>query len=158
MNLTEAIRKFNDIKKGTYTNLVYCTEIPVKAEFKDKIRITKYSNATARFGINYGNLASVKNKEKSTEDTKKKNSNKKWILKDIIEYNTNTDKFYLNVYNSPNKSKSIFIIKEEGKGTRTVKDLTTVEDYILKSYLNKKDCPSTKEFYKVNLDNVISIG
>lgn len=156
MLLTEAIRAFNTIKKGAYTKLIYSTEVPVKAAYKDNVKITKFCVTTGRFGINYGNLASVKNREEDRTKTYKKNLNKEWILRNIIEYNKNTDKFYLNVYGTPNKSKYVYILTE-GNKTRILNNLNTVKEYIQNSYFTKK-CDSPTKFYKINLTNVHRIG
>lgn len=154
MFLDEAIRTFTKIKKGVYTNFIYQTEVPVKAAFKDSVRIVKFCKATGRFGIKYGNLKSVKEKE-VTGKSIKKNLNKEWVLKDIVEYNKNTDKFYLNVYASPNKNKYIYVITENGV-TRTATDLFSVKECVQNSYLNKR-CDTPKEFYKINLENVLKV-
>ena len=159
MELSKAIRTLNSLRKGTYTNFTYTSEVPVKAEFKDIVKITKYCNATGRFGIHYGNLTSVKNREADSTiiPKKAKTDNKVWILKNMIEYNKNTDKFYLNVYSSPNKTKKFYMVSENGKETRMIKSLDEVEKYVLPSYL-KRTNNHTTEFYKVTLDNVLKIG
>ena len=157
MLLTEIIKTMATIKKGTFTKLCYKTEVPVKASCKDKIKIVKFNKTVARFGINYGNLASVKAKASNDEAPKKKsNPNKEWVLRNIIEYNKNTEKFYLNVYPATCRSNSVYVIYKDNK-VITSNSLSPYKDMIQESYLNRK-YNGVNEFYKVNIDNVISVG
>lgn len=157
MLLTEAIRTFNKIKHGVYTRLIYSTNVPIKSKYQNNLVITKYCSTIARFGINYGNLSSVRAKDETHVPVKK--SNKEWILKNIIEYNKNTDKFYLNVYTAKNnfKPRYFYLVSGMGVANKMVKDLNEYKEYIQDSYLNKK-CSSFEGFYKINLDNVHRIG
>ena len=59
LNVLEKIME--SLKPGVYANIVYNVECPVKAEFKKQgIRVKKMVSMTARFKINYNNIAKVK--------------------------------------------------------------------------------------------------
>ena len=156
MLLTEAIRTFVNIKPGTFTKFAYRSEVPVKAKYKDNVKIVKYSKAIGRFGIKYTNLKSVKEQlSQVPKKDYKKNPNEYWIFKNILKYNKNTDKYYMTVYTSQHKNKNVFLVYTD-KGLDIVHDLNGFKEYVLPSYFNKKS--SGKETYCVCLDNVIYVG
>lgn len=152
MELVNAIKLFTTVKPGTYQRLVFSTDVPVKAAYKKNIWITKQSCSVVRFGINYRNV--VKKDPVVTGKKYVKNPNKYWILKNIIEYNKNTDKFYLNVYKSNTKPNvTYFIYKDNTMFVTTNKE--DIKEYVIDSYYNKKnDGP----LFKVCLNNVLSVG
>lgn len=87
-NLVEAIAT---IPNGRFFKMCYCTELPLKAEFKHKgWKILKYTFRVTRTGIDYRAL-----KIDSDDIIKNQHKNTRWILKNKIKYNAYTGKYYL---------------------------------------------------------------
>lgn len=149
MKLEDAIRKFTSIKNGTYQHFEFNTDVPVKAKYKNEISIKKHTFTVARFGINYGKI-----KKNNSNNKIKKNNNKYWILKNVIEYNKNTDKFYVNAYKSPNKPNSVYVVYNNGNVIGFYNSKDDIREYVIDSYFRNNDSP----IYKVCLDNVINVG
>ena len=151
MKLNEVINKLNEVKNGTFQCFNYKTDLPVRAAYKKQgISITKLCNTTARFGIFYGNVVDL-----SDRGPYKKPENKEWIIKNKLEHNTDKDRYYVNVYTGPNKSKVQYILNNNGVSTHITKD--EAKEYVIDSYFNGKSSTPSKIF-KINIDNVISIG
>lgn len=150
MKLEDAIRTFTNIQKGAYTKFIFKSDVKVKAEYKNTVQISKYSIATARFGINYSKTASYVPAKKTT-----KKSNYISILKNILEYNTNTDKFYVTAYTSPNRTRTAYIVYKDGKIVSVSKDKESIREYVTESVYTSK---CNQGIYKVNLANVIRVG
>ena len=157
MELTKAIETLVRIKKGTFTKFVYKSDVKVKAACKDTVKISKYTVATARFGINYGHLKTTISKgiEKSSNNIKK--TNYVSVLKHMIEYNTNTDKYYVTAYTSPNKPKVTYLIYKDGKLDKITNTKSDIREYVTDSVYSTSRI-NENGIYKVNLDNVIRIG
>lgn len=153
MDLVKAIKLFTTIKPGTYQRFLFHSEVPVKAAYKKSVCITKQSCAVARFGISYKNIIK---KDTNKKDSKKyiKNPNKYWIFKNIIEYNKNTDKFYVNAYKSSTRPVVTYYVYKDNSVFIT-KNKDDIKEYVIDSYFKKSnDGP----LYKVCLNNVLSIG
>lgn len=160
MELNNAIKKMVTVKKGAFTPITYRTELPIKAKYKTNFKVVKESHGMGRFGIFYGNIASVK--ERAASAPVKGNDNEVWILKNTIKYNKNTKKFYLVVYtaNATNaKIKSVYKVVDTTTGAEVLvtNNKFDLEEYVIASYF-KPNNGSKVELFSVNLDNVISVG
>ena len=150
----------NNIKPGTYTNIVYDVSCPVKAEYKKQgIEVHKTVSMTARFKINYYNIKAVKERIVESNNQKKTN-NYKSIVKNAIYYNTNTEKYYLNVYNI-NKPciKTIYEVKipmPNDKDNWNIYPEDQVRDagILIDSYFRSQNT----EMFRINIDNIFSIN
>lgn len=158
MNIESIKDILKNIKPGVFTRLTYQTELPLKAEYKKHgYRIVKINSITTRFGIHYGNIKEVKERELATsaEDVVKRPSNFSWVMKDNIQYNSNTDKYYLCTYPTKkgrNGSWKYIVYLPDGA---SFWDLTNInKDWVQDSYWNKK----STNMMKINIDNVIKIG
>lgn len=158
MNIETIKNLLNKVKPGVFTRLTYQTELPLKAEYrKQGYKIVKINSITTRFGIHYGNIKEVKEKESqiSSEPKTEKVSNFSWVMKDNIQYNSNTDKYYLCTYPTKkgrNGSWRYIVYLPDGA---TFEGLSNINrDWVQDSYWNKK----VTNMMKINIDNVIKIG
>ena len=155
MDIKTISEKINKIRRGSFVRFTYQSEMPIKAEFKKMgYKIIKTTSVTTRFGINYGNIKQVK--EKDTEKKPYKvNEALKWIVKDVIQYNSNTDKYYLCTYPTEKGRNSSSKYDIYLNGERVMKGVDIIDrNMIINSYWDKKaTC-----MMKVNIDNVIQIG
>lgn len=154
MNIETIKNLLSKIKPGVFTRLTYQTELPLKAVYKKQgYRIVKIHSITTRFGIHYGNIKEVKEREASLSSEKTNNYN--WIMKDNIQYNSNTDKYYLCTYPTKkgrNGSWRYVVYLPDGV---SFEGLTAInKDWVQDSYWNKK----STNMMKINIDNVIKIG
>lgn len=144
----------NNVKPGVFTRLTYQTELPLKAEYKKQgYRIVKVNSITTRFGIHYGNIKEVKEREGS--DSSEKVNNFKWVMKNNLQYNSNTDKYYLCTYPTKrgrNGSWRYVVYLPDGVTFDGLSDIN--RDWVQDSYWNKK----STNMMKINIDNVLKIG
>lgn len=144
----------NNVKPGVFTRLTYQTELPLKAEYKKQgYRIVKVNSITTRFGIHYGNIKEVKEREGS--DSSEKVNNFNWVMKNNLQYNSNTDKYYLCTYPTKrgrNGSWRYVVYLPDGVTFDGLSDIN--RDWVQDSYWNKK----STNMMKINIDNVIKIG
>ena len=156
--LNTITRILNQIKNGVFTRFGFETQVPVKANIKDNISITKTTFITGRTGVNYNNLKAVK--ERENKSTIKRTNNYSWIINNKLKYNSNTDKFYLQVAtNKHNNVKSFYTIHKDGKFfiCATKNQLQKrFGEYCLNSYFtnNKEQSP----VLTVNIDNIIKVN
>lgn len=150
-------------KPGTFTNITYVVECPVKAEYKKQgIKVRKTVSAVVRFDINYRNIASVKaKKEKETEtDTPKKPRTNNYvpITENMLYHNTNTNKDYLNVYSVRNHyPKNRYEVSMPFFGDNAWQTFSESEirsnHLLIDSYIFNKVEP----MYRININNILSI-
>lgn len=151
------------VKNGTFTRISYVTDVPVNAlAKKNGVSIKKCVESTVRIGINYANLASVRNRSKTDNDnTKIRVNNFVPYLGNKISYNTNTNDYYLNVFTTPNANTKVTYIETyvvDGKMVKTTlpgnKEL--LNPWVTPSYLKKSDSPI--DMYRIRLSNLIKVG
>jgi len=155
MTKDNVMKCLNNIKPGTFTRITFVTELPLKAEFKNRgFRVTKTTSITTRFGIHYGNIKGVEINN-TTKD--KKVNNFYWVdnFKKNLCYNTNTKKYYICTYPTKkgtniNTKYSIKYPDGSFKGNLTSID----KNMVINSYWNK----SSTKMMRINIDNVLKIG
>lgn len=139
------------VKPGTFARVAYVSELPVAAAFKKQgVVITKETETTGRFGVDYTHIASViSRKATETEDKPKRTNNYEWIVPHRFSHNTNTNKDYVQMTTVPKHSntKSKYFIN--GKEAT----LDEVKPYIIASYFSKKP-ESGNEVRTINVDNI----
>ena len=109
LNRDQIIKAAEEIKGGRIIRITYKTEVPLKAEFKKQgYIITKITETSVRFGVNYHNISKVIERKANAEPKTSSNriSNYEWIIKDRVKYNKNTEKEYLVVANLPEHQNS----------------------------------------------------
>lgn len=155
MNIKTMTAIINDIKPGVFTRLVYTTELPLKAEYKKQgYKVVKTCEMTTRFGIHYGNIKEVKERNESYSKETRKNDNIEWVVKNIIQYNKEKDSYYLCTYPTKkgrNTSATYNIFTPNGNFYK-VKDFD--KNLVIDSYWNKK----VTNMMKININNVLKIG
>ena len=163
LNREQIIEATNSVRNGTIARVTYRTEVPLKAEFKKQgYRLIKITETTARFGVNYGKIASViaRNAERTLEEAVQRTNNYEWVIKNKVQYNTNTDKEYLVLanFNKGHNTKSKYIL--EGTFVGTIDMGNTIDSHythlVRDSYFNKSD--SYGEIKKIGFDNLIRIN
>ena len=152
----------SSIRGGTIARISYCTELPLKAEFKKQgYKIKKYIETSVRIGVNYHNIASVKARKEAAivnESKPIKKSNYEWILKNRVKYNTNTEKDYLVVAVLPQHSndKVKYVIDiPNGSSVSNLAIFDTFANMVLDSYKAKKD---DREIRYISFENIITIN
>ena len=163
LNREQIIEATNKVKNGTIARVTYRTEVPLKAEFKKQgYRLIKVTETSARFGVNYGKIASViaRNAEKSSEDVTPRVNNYEWIIKNKVKYNTKTDKEYLVVanFNKGHHTKSKYIL--EGTFVGTIDMGNSIDSHythlVIDSYFKKSG--SGSEIKTIAFDNILRIN
>ena len=151
------------VRGGTITRVTYCTDVPIKAEFKKQgYRIKKIVDTSARIGVNYGHLPSVieKNKDKVNEAPNNNSSNYEWVIKDRVRHNTNTNKDYVALisFNKGHNTRTKYIIEVPSVGNIDMGGEidSHYRHIVLESYF-KKSYGDT-EFKNVAFDNIIKIN
>lgn len=158
MNKLEMMTKIvNQLKNGTFVRFGFETDVPIKAALKDDIKIKKTTFITARTGVAYKNLKRFKDSEQGI--TKKKANNYSWIINNKIKYNSNTDKYYIQLATNKNANiKCFYQVYKNGKINvyNTKKSLQEkFGEYCINSYFKEKEEPAVMS---INIDNVIKIN
>ena len=163
LNREQIIEATNSVKNGTIARVTYKTEVPLKAEFKKQgYRLIKITETTARFGVNYGHIASVivRNTERSPEETTQRTNNYEWVIHNKVQYNTKTNKEYLVLasFNKGHNTKSKYILEGTFVGTIDMGD--SIDGHyahlVIDSYF-KSNKPAS-EIKKIGFDNLIRIN
>lgn len=157
------IKAVEKVKPGTFVRVCYKTELPVKAEWKKKgFKMIKIVETSVRFGVNYGNIASVKARKALEEDSNKpkRTNNYEWVLKNKIRHNTNTGKDYLYValFNKGDNTKYKYILEHPFLGDIDMGDeIERIYNHILiDSYFKKRfEKPEVKN---ISFENIIRIN
>lgn len=157
------IKKVTDIGNGRIVRVGYRTELPVKADFYKKgLKIIKFTEKSARVGVNYHNIRSVveRLKNRQEKDTKRKSTNNyKWVVENKVKYNLVTTNYYLQVANlnekSNEKSKFLTIWPEEGiyLFTETLEG-SPYKNCIIDSYFTKNNGISGNEIQTIKFANI----
>ena len=152
--------KINDLKKvlenihpGSFFRIKYSVEVPLKAEYKNKgYKIIKTVYTTSRTGVRYMNINGVTPPEKKSD----KSSNWSWEKKNYISYNSNTGKYYLNLYpmsmNTYTRAEYKFYLMGDEVNMNNLR----FKDMIIPSYFKKDGGFSTK-ILKIKVDNIIEL-
>ena len=160
----QIITAINNIRGGTVARVTYKTEVPIKAAFKKMgYRIIKGVETTARIGVNYGNIASVKSRNEETpyDHTSSRTNNYEWVVKDRIRHNAKTGKDYVVLvgFNKGHHTKVKYLI--EGTFVGTIECDDAIDDaykhLVLESYLSPKTTHPT-EIKNVAFENIIRIN
>lgn len=163
------INRAKQVRPGSFVRLGYCTELPVKAEFKKQgIRIRKITFKTVRLGVHYDNIKKVIERKKALENVTNSNTsrtnNYSWLIPQKISYNSNTDKKYIYAAYAPNSNTVCnYIVESDGNQSYYNQETFMQEcrDYIINSYwgdtsTNKQK--HTPDVFTISLENIFKIG
>ncbi len=157
MNINTIKNLLDNIKPGVFTRLTYTSELPLKAEFKKQgYRVVKTNSITTRFGIHYGNIKEVKERDSEPSNApSEKVSNFSWVIKDNLQYNSKTEKYYLCTYPTKrgrNSSAKYSVYLPDGTHHDGLSDFN--HDWVINSYWGK----GVTNMMKINIDNIVKIG
>jgi hypothetical protein len=173
MLFNDVIKNLEGKKNGSYFNMTWYSEVPVKANFKNIYKIMKVSTGTVRKGINYSNLKSVKQRKEAFEVALKAEPWKftqqdidkhlhvgalpwgNWMqgYKNVLIEHINKQnqyKVYLRLYSSPNKTLTNYLIN----GKPVTKEQLQKMDVVLNSYWDKKE---SLDCFNVAIDHIVNI-
>lgn len=153
----------NNVKNGTIARVTYKTEVPLKAEYKKQgYKMIKITETSARFGVNYGHIASVMNRKanENEKETTQRANNYEWVIKNKIKHNSKTNKEYLVVanFNKGHHTKSKYILYGTSVGTLDMGDVidSHYSHLIIDSYY--KNHSSASEIKTISFENILRIN
>lgn len=160
MFTNDVIAILNTKNNGQFFKIQYATDAKLSAKGKNgNHRVIKVTTATARKGINYKNMKTVKArfeaKIASGEMTREEADNYKMELpwgqwkagyEGLVIEHKGQD--YIRLYTSPNKSKVTYYVD----GVEKTKEEVMATGYVIPSYFNKKN--SDRDCYVVTMESV----
>ena len=157
MKLDQVKEIVSNNKHGTFTQIKYITELPLKAKFKNEgYRLYKECTMVTRLGIHYGNIKEVKENGRNKDHIKDTLKYKYYWedSKNKIVYYPDKDKYYL--YTFPTKKNRHEYCKYilEHNASKEYTTLDNISDMVISSYWTKK----LTSMMMLNIDNIISIG
>lgn len=143
---TEEIISNLKSKKGQFGRVVWEKDLKTRKDYKG-VSIRKRTAMVARAGINYDNLAIVKEKRENGT-LPESNAGLSWgIWQEFPYLISHKESTYIRLYPTSNMETLYF---REGK----ISSLEDIREYVLASELPKGDSP---DCITVNLDNVIEL-
>ena len=150
MDINGLKKILDTIHPGSFFRIQYSVEVPLKAEYKKQgYKIIKTVSTTSRTGVRYMKINGVTPSGKKSD----KLSNWSWEKKNYISYNSNTGKYYLNLYPMSFNTYSKVTYKAYLNGEELQSFSTNM---ILPSYITKNGGSGTKVI-KINVDNIINL-
>ena len=156
MTKTEILNSIRNIKKGTFTRIIYTSEPTLSAAGKKAgVSVIKHTEKTVRLGIKYQNMEAVKQFElERTEPKREVTSWCHWEIEDVLAKHNTKDAYYLafSYVNEGHNTKSQYYLNGKIVSVEELKE----SGFIIPSYFKEeKDAPVTQ---RVNIDNIIQIG
>ena len=154
------IDAISNIRNGRMARITYKTLLPLKSEFRKRgISLTKIVDTTARFGVRYENIRSVREMREESPNfaSESHNSNYRWVVMNKISYNSNTGKMYVRTTRLPkgSNSKTMYILSINGESEILDTLPTFAKEYVTDSYWKRQ---SSSEVKNIQFDNIIRIG
>lgn len=152
MNTNLILQSLKSINKGTWFNLAYTSDLPLTAQAKrDGFVVYKRTTMTARWGINYKNISTVKERFEDKADVKHELSWGQWVPGHEGTLLEHKGTKYLRVYTSPNKGQTEFFVN----GKPITKEGLMTLGIIQKSYWNRKGpAPECMSIKVENIENI----
>lgn len=157
MTRTEILNSIRDIKKGTFTRIIYTSEPTLSAAGKKAgVSIIKHTEKTVRLGVAYQNMQAVKEAEAARTEPKREIASWcHWEVEDILAKHNTKDAYYLAfsyVNGTGHNTKSQYYLNGKVISVEELKE----SGFIVPSYFKEgKEAPVTQ---RVNIDNIIQIG
>lgn len=157
MTKNEILNSIRDIKKGTFTRIIYTSEPTLSAAGKKAgVSIVKHTEKTVRLGIEYQNMQVVKDREAArTEPKREVTPWCHWEVEDVLAKHNTKDAYYLAfsyVNGTGHNTKSQYYLNGKVIPVEELKE----SGFIVPSYFKEgKESPVTQ---RVNIDNIIQIG
>lgn len=157
MTKNEILNSIRDIKKGTFTRIIYTSEPTLSAAGKKAgVSIIKHTEKTVRLGVAYQNMQVVKETEAArTEPKREVTPWCHWEVEDVLAKHNTKDAYYLAfsyVNGTGHNTKSEYYLNGKVISVEELKE----SGFIVPSYFKEgKEMPVTQ---RVNIDNIIQIG
>ena len=145
MNYNEIKKIIQGKQKGTFTNVEWTKELPLKKRYAGNV-VKRGSQAVVRLGVKYDNMKSVQEK-RATGELPPVNAGLPWGEWDDEYSITHKGKRYLRVSLAKNTD-----IKEVYSLNGKIVDKKEIEDMCLKSAFTTK-----KDVLNIDVDNIINI-
>lgn len=153
MNTNMILQTLKTINKGQWFKLSYVSDLPLTAQARrDGYVVYKRCSMTARYGIQYRNIAKVQERFEDKADVKHELSWGQWVPGHEGTLIEHKGAKYLRVYTSPNKSKNEYFVN----GTAITKEGLMVLGIIQKSYWNRKG--TVPDCMTIKVENIETIG
>ena len=156
MTRNEVIRAIEGIHKGSFTRIVYCTELPLTAQAKkENNELVKHTEKVVRFGVDYYNIAKVIAEEAlRTEPKTERSSWCHWEIENLLAKHNTRDDYYLSfaTVNHGSHTMNKYFLNGREMSYQEVVD----SGLVIPSYFNNtKDVLAIQ---KVNINNIIELG
>lgn len=159
MELKNVIEILNKKHKGTFVKVIWESQIQSAKAAKMGIKVTKRTEATVRWGVQYDHLAKVKKmKEERSENNNPVKDFKPWYkhldnASYIIQHLSDPSKTYLQLYTINNKKaiKSTYYINDK---------IATKQEVQESGYVNNSEWNNKSETIIMNIptNNICCIG
>ena len=161
MYTSEIINALNTKQNGQFFKIQYATDAKVSAKHKNH-KVVKVTTATARKGITYKNLKTVKARLQAKVDNGEMTYDEMVNYKPTLSWGAwksgyeglileHKGKDYLRLYTSPNKSKVRWFVD----GVEMTKDEVKATGYVLDSYWN--GTAKDRDCYDIKVENIQAI-
>lgn len=151
MKVEKIIEAVSKTQPGSFFRISYVTELPVKSSFKKQgYQIIKEVSQTSRTGCRYKNI-----KDAPVSVNPGGSSNFEWIMKNSVNYNHSTNKFYLNIYPISKGAHTVTTYHVIYNGVDTIMDLDDFKNMVIDSYW-KTGTPTKKKL--IAIDNINKIA
>lgn len=136
-------------QKGTFSRMVWQKELPVRAAYKGQYKVTKVTQGTVRFGVNYDAMGAVKAK-RATGELPEVNRGLPWGRWKMYPYTiTHKGRDYIRVaLDKNNKLTSAYFINGQPATKEQVMNICTKAAF---------SDGSTPDILTICTENVISI-
>lgn len=156
MTRNEVVRAIEGIHKGSFTRIVYCTELPLTAQAKkENNELVKHTEKVVRFGVDYYNIAKVIAEEAlRTKPKVERSSWCHWEIENLLAKHNTKDDYYLSfaTVNHGSHTKNRYFLN----GYEVSYQEVVNSGLVIPSYFNSNRDVTTIQ--KVNIKNIISIG
>lgn len=161
LNREQIMEAAMGVRNGTIARVMYMSELPLKAEFKKMgYRLVKITETSARFGVNYGRISSVMERNATGHEPSPRTNNYEWVIPNKVKHNSKTDKDYLVLanFNKGHHTKTKYLLYGTMVGTL---DMGSSIDpgythLVIDSYYKKSTSPC--EVKTVSFENILRIN
>lgn len=161
LNREQIIEATNGVRNGTIARVMYKSELPLKAEFKKQgYKLIKITETSARFGVNYGHISSVMERNDTGYEPSNRTNNYEWVIPNKVKHNSKTDKDYLVLanFNKGHNTKSKYILYGSMAGTLNMGPSIDpgYTHLVIDSYYKKSSTPC--EVKTISFENILRIN
>lgn len=157
--LCEAVTK---IRNGACVRIGYTSQVPVKAKYRNRVKIKKWVTTTGRLGVKYSNIKRVADRLAAQQNKPYKPTNFTWVIPNKIKYHPEKGTYYLNIstFSKGSHTKVLYDVVVDGVTELVLtKDelFAKYKEYILPSFFKEHNCNELDNFI-VKAENVFKVG